>query len=102
MENETHAEAVIKLEGGNATQESYAKNAGGRPPLHDWDSFWIEVALYAAENDLEDQHWRDLQKHMEDWTSDQGKKPPDPATIRKKLQRLKVAKQSQAKPQKQV
>lgn len=29
------------------------RDTGGRPPKYDWEEFWIEIALYTAENDLE-------------------------------------------------
>jgi len=46
------------------------QSRGGLPPKHDWDSFWIEVALYAAENDLDPEHRTELQRHMQKWTAE--------------------------------
>jgi hypothetical protein len=62
--------------------------------VHEWEGFWIEVALYAAKHDLDPEHRRDLQRHMEEWTATQWPEPPDKATIRRRLQRLFDAAQS--------
>lgn len=64
------------------------RNPGGRQSRHDWDAFWIEVAWYAAQNDLEEKHRAELQQYMEDWTARTSPDPPDAATIRKKLAAL--------------
>jgi hypothetical protein len=61
---------------------------GGSPPKHDWEAFWIQVAIWAARNDLVKEDRPRLQKHMTDWTATQWPTPPDPATIRKKLSAL--------------
>lgn len=47
-------------------------NAGGRPPRWDWDGFWIEVALWAAANDInEDGNCRPaLTKRVTQWFAD--------------------------------
>jgi len=63
-------------------------NAGGRPPKHDWEAFWIQVAHYSAINDLHPDQRPELQNHMESWTAEEWLEPPDPATIRNKLARL--------------
>lgn len=62
--------------------------SGGRPPKHDWEGFWVEVALYAAANDLHPDHRTELQQHMQTWTAERWSEPADPATIRKRLRRL--------------
>jgi hypothetical protein len=65
-----------------------AKTPGGRPVKHDWDAFWIEVALYAAKEDLQHQYRADLARHMKEWFGRQSPDPPDETTIEKKLKRL--------------
>jgi hypothetical protein len=65
------------------------KNTGGRPLKHDWDAFWIEVAHFAALQELDPKHRAELQRHMMDWTAANMKDPaPDEATIRSRLKRL--------------
>jgi hypothetical protein len=65
------------------------RGAGGKPLQHDWDGFWIEVALYADKNDLDAAHRNELQKHLEEWSASEMRDPaPTPATIRTKLSRL--------------
>jgi hypothetical protein len=71
-----------------------SNDAGGRPPKHDWDAFWIEVAHYAAANDLEPQHRQELQRYMEDWTASKWPSPPEPATIRARLAKLYKAREA--------
>ena len=67
---------------------------GGKPVLHDWDAFWIEVARYMASKDLRDASAGrgKLQQHLERWCArnmaTDMKPGPSNATIRKKLQRL--------------
>jgi hypothetical protein len=61
---------------------------GGRPPQHDWEGFWIQVAMYAAANDLEPNDRVNLQRHMQEWTAQHWPQAPDPATIRIHLKRL--------------
>jgi hypothetical protein len=61
---------------------------GGRPPKHDWDAFWIEIVLFAADNNLEPEDRLKLQKRMEEWTAERWSDPPDTTTIRKRLKRL--------------
>jgi hypothetical protein len=65
-----------------------ARTAGGAPPRHDWDAFWIEVALYAAKNDLDPNYRQELQAHTVAWAAETSSEPPDDATIRSKLARL--------------
>lgn len=68
--------------------EEPRRNPGGRQAKYDWDSFWIEVAWYAAENDLDGEHRTELQQRMEQWTGQKWRDPPDGATIRRKLAAL--------------
>jgi hypothetical protein len=64
-------------------------NKGGRPARHNWDSFWIEIAWYAAKHDLEAVDDRQkLQRHMVEWTSENWESAPDEATIRSKIREL--------------
>jgi hypothetical protein len=67
------------------------KSARGRPPRHNWDSFWIEVAIYAAANDLDEMHRSELQTLMVKWAAEHSVDPPDDATIRNKLATLYAA-----------
>lgn len=60
----------------------------GRPPQHDWDAIWIEVALFMADNGSDTQDRERLQTQMAKWTAERWKTPPDPATIRAKLKAL--------------
>jgi hypothetical protein len=64
------------------------RHVGGRPPKYDWEGFWVEVAWYAAANDLERENRTELQRHMRDWTDKRWDDPPDDATIRARLRRL--------------
>lgn len=61
---------------------------GGAPQKHDWEEFWIEVALYAAKNDLDPEHRTELQRHMRAWTAERWTNPPDDPTIRRRIKRL--------------
>jgi len=72
----------------NKATGSAKRAAGGATPRHDWEAFWIEVALYAAKNDLNPEHRLELQRHMVDWTAHMWPEPPDPATIRARLKKL--------------
>jgi len=70
-------------------EKSTSATRTGRPPKHDWDAFWIEVAHFAAKNDLMPEDRAELQQHMERWAV--GAAPNDPmdsTTIRRKLQSL--------------
>ncbi len=73
---------------GPAKQDAPVRGSGGAPPRHDWDAFWIEVALYAAQHDLDPARRRDLQQHMVEWARRELPDPPDEATIRTRLRRL--------------
>jgi hypothetical protein len=69
------------------------KGKGGRPPSPKLDEFWIEVAIFAGLNGLNEQADRTrLQKRMEDWAvraSEDSDKPVYSAeTIRDKLRAL--------------
>jgi len=68
--------------------EPLRSSSGGRQPRHDWDAFWIEVAWYTGQHDLELDHRPDLQRHMEEWATKTWLDPPDPGTIRKKIKAL--------------
>ncbi len=70
-------------------------DAGGHPPVHDWDAFWIEVAHWTGANgtpeDLCPSERTRLQKHMEEWTANnppRGHEAMHPATVRGKLKLL--------------
>ena len=94
---------VVETEprGRSAPQSSHGeppaprRASGGRPVLHDWDAFWIEVARYVASKDLGDASAgrRKLQQHMARWCAANmatGAEPgPSDATIRREaLERL--------------
>ena len=65
------------------------KTAGGASTKHDWDAFWIEIALHASKSDLFAVSRTELQQHMVQWTAENMRDPaPDPATIRQKLKVL--------------
>jgi hypothetical protein len=66
------------------------KNQGGRPTKWNWDQFWIEVALWAAKNDLVDEDSRpNLTNHIVNWfaTNNGGETPPD-SSIRERIAKL--------------
>jgi hypothetical protein len=67
-----------------------ARPTGGKLPKHDWDAFWIEVGLYASENDLLFGVERTkVQRHMVQWSAEHmSDPPPDPATVRAKIKKL--------------
>jgi len=64
------------------------QNRGGRPPAHDWEAFWIEVACWAAENDLQADDRPELRKHMLAWFAERSSTPPDASTVDRKLSAL--------------
>jgi hypothetical protein len=64
------------------------KSAGGRPPVHNWEDFWIEVVRFVDKEGLAEEHRPLCQKHMEDWTARNMPNAPTPSTIRSKLTRL--------------
>lgn len=68
------------------------KNSGGRPPKWDWDEFWIEIALWAAQNDLvpEDLRRQELKRHIMQWFANRnpdGDTPSD-SDVRRRLSAL--------------
>lgn len=73
------------------------RSGGGRSAKHDWELFWIEVALYAALNDLAPEHRSELQRHMQDWCARAWVEAPNEATIRSRLKRLFDARKSQSR-----
>lgn len=79
---------ILHDQSGAPSGQDIPKRPGGRPKRHDWDAFWIEVAWYAAENDLDVGHRQELQQHMVNWTAQEWQDPPDPATIRSRLAQL--------------
>jgi hypothetical protein len=65
------------------------RTTGGKPTKHDWDAFWIELALYASANDLFDVERTEVQRHMEQWSAEHMSDPtPNPATVRAKIKKL--------------
>lgn len=66
-------------------RNSLDRSKGGAPQKHDWSMFWMEVAAYGAEHDLQEPDRLDLQKHMEEWTARKWLTSPDASTIRKKI-----------------
>lgn len=60
----------------------------GRPVEHDWEAFWIEVAVRMGLNGLEDVTRRELQTYMQIWCAEHSTNPPDDSTIRRKLAKL--------------
>jgi hypothetical protein len=69
------------------------ENRRGRPRAQYWDDFWIEVALYAAINDInhEQESRTALQRHMQEWSAGRNPPGPDDRTIREKLSSLFAA-----------
>jgi len=62
---------------------------GGRPAKHDWDVFWIQVALYASENDLFGANQTQVQRYMVEWSARHMSDPaPHPTTVRAKISKL--------------
>jgi hypothetical protein len=69
--------------------EDNSHHSGGRPPKFDWDLFWVEVAHYAALNDLPSEDRPALYKHMMDYCSKiWGDCTPADSTVRAKLAKL--------------
>ena len=81
------AAGVARAKAGAPTGEK-DRTTGGRPPKHNWDAFWIEVAIYADANDLNEKHRPELQTQLVKWAAEHWVDPPDDATIRKKLATL--------------
>ena len=69
-------------------QTSPSRPAGGRPPKHDWDAFWIEIVLFAAKEDIQPGDRERLRQHMNEWVAKNSKDPPEESTIAKRLKRL--------------
>jgi len=82
--------AITPVQASPAPSPDAQKNRGGRPPAHDWEAFWIEVACWAAANDLipEKQNRPGLRQHMLAWSATQWTQPPDASTVDKKLAAL--------------
>jgi hypothetical protein len=72
----------------NHLADAAPRTRGGRPVQHDWDAFWIQVAMFAAENGLYAEERTKLQRHMQDWTAQHWPEISDPATIRARIRRL--------------
>jgi len=89
---EEQSEAVQKLlaeinsEDVGSTQQ---RNRVGRPTHYDWDKFWIEVAMYAAREDLTKDDWRKFAKHMREWCFENFSDGFDKTNINKKIKPLK-------------
>ena len=66
-------------------------NLGGRPAVHAWEAFWIEVACWAAKNDLQEDDRPALRRHMLAWFAEQSSAPPDDSAVDRKLRALYVA-----------
>lgn len=79
-----------ELSSGGSRPGRAAARAGGAHPRHDWDSFWIEVALYSAKHDFDPDpaHRRDLQQLMVEWAARELDTHLDESTIRGRLSRL--------------
>jgi hypothetical protein len=77
-----------KEEAAVSAGEKRSAPQGGRPPKYDWDAFWIEIAIYAALNNLEEGHRSELQTHMMKWAAEHWADPPEDATIRGRLRKL--------------
>ena len=67
------------------------RNRGGRPPIHAWEAFWIEVACWAAKNDLQLDDRPELRRHMLAWFAKHSSAPPDDSSVDKKLSALYAA-----------
>lgn len=66
------------------------QNLGGRPEAHSWEAFWIEVACWAAKNDLQPEYRPELRRHMLAWFAQRSSTPPDASTVDRKLKALYV------------
>ena len=98
-----HEAAMILDQPGNApkpegapivTQVASWKSRGGRPPVHDWEAFWIEVACRADLDGLELENRPELRKHLLDWWHCRSDHPPEASTVDKKLAALYRSKAS--------
>ncbi len=82
-----------KPNSGNAERQADApqvgRSRGGRPPTHEWDTFWVEVALWTAENDVDEpaKQRPELRRHMLQWVAS-WEPAPDASTVDKKLSML--------------
>ena len=61
------------------------KNPGGRPLIHDWDAFWIEIIRIARMDELPDRP--ELQRQMLAWWRERPRRPEE-SEIRKRLRQL--------------
>jgi hypothetical protein len=74
-----------------AASPKHGHTLGGAPPRYDWESFWIEVVLYAAKHDLDLEHRNELHRHMCEWAAQNWPAPPDDATVRNRMAKLFAA-----------
>lgn len=61
---------------------------GGRPPIHDWEAFWIEVAVIANDPDGLPETQSSLIDHFEQWFDDHAGQVPARSEIALKTSRL--------------
>lgn len=70
---------------------THTRGRGGAPARHDWDAFWIEVAIWCEPNGFGPGERTRLQAHMTEWAAINATNPDNPlnpSTIRKKLKAL--------------
>ena len=81
----TPATIAVELES-DASDPPPVKSKGGRPPTHDWQRFWFEVALWAGPNGLDDESDRQrLRNHMREVTAEWELKAVSSSEVGKKL-----------------
>ena len=85
----------IPMATATTTKVEPRRAAGGAPPKHNWDAFWIQVSIWTEQWGFGEDDRPRLQKHLEAWTAERFCNPPDPSTIRKKLAQLYQAAQAQ-------
>ena len=88
LESDASPNLAPAAEASDISCETAFQTKRGRPPSHDWEEFWIQVAIYAARDDLKLEHRRELQTHMMKWTAEHWQNAPDQATVRSRLARL--------------
>jgi hypothetical protein len=74
-----------KIKEARAVVPVQKKNPGGRPLIHDWDAFWIEIIRIALIDELPDRP--EMQRQMLAWWRERPRRPEE-SEIRKRLRQL--------------
>lgn len=74
--------------GGRGRMSTERRGRGGRPPVYNWDKFWIEIVTIAHTPDGLPGDRDELQRRMMVWCATNFENPPDATTVSRKLKAL--------------